>query len=133
MLRTFARRHSVPNDRLTFLGSRGVPLFVVNTRPSVLARATCVSPNWSRRWRRKIATSSPGNGTEAADDSVFTSRKARFAPTLQNESPSVHPSLHRPNRLATLLLFQATEFTAAEVPLLYGHVVLASHDELGPP
>jgi hypothetical protein len=29
----------------------------------------------------QIATSSPGNGTEAADDSVFTSPRARFAPT----------------------------------------------------
>ena len=76
MLRTFARRHSVPNDRLTFLGSRGVPLFVVNTRPSVLARATCVSPRLVTPMSPQIATSSPGNGTEAADDSVFTSRKA---------------------------------------------------------
>ena len=45
MRRTPARRHNVSNARLMFLGSRGVPFLVVNTRPSVLPRATCVSPN----------------------------------------------------------------------------------------
>jgi hypothetical protein len=45
MLRTAARRHNVSNARLMFLGSRRVPFLVVNTRPSVLPRATCVSPN----------------------------------------------------------------------------------------
>src|SRR6476646_7154096 len=44
MLRTFARRHSASKARLTFLGSRGVPFLVVNTRPSLLApRDLCIA------------------------------------------------------------------------------------------
>jgi hypothetical protein len=43
---------------------------------------------------------------------------------------SIHPS-HHLNRVATQLLLAATQFTASNVPLLHGYVVLASHDRAG--
>lgn len=45
-------------------------------------------------------------------------------------TPSVHLSV-QPNRLATELLLAVSDFTTAEVPVLYGDVVLASHDQGG--
>ena len=61
MLRTTARRHSVSNARLTFLGSRGVPFFVVK----VPVPSTC--PQHSAGFFARMAALAPSGYTLATD------------------------------------------------------------------
>lgn len=48
-------------------------------------------------------------------------------------SPSLRAGNRRINRLATTMLFAVTTFTAAEVPLMRGVVVVTSHNTAGEP
>ena len=48
-------------------------------------------------------------------------------------SPSLRAGNRGVNRLATAMLFTVTGFTATEVPLMRGAVVVTSHDQTGKP
>ena len=112
IVRTPARRHSDSNARLTFRGSSGVPFLVVNTNPSVLPCATTELASCSLRCCRRTLTSSSGNGTDAAEDSVFTSRNANSVPTrdkavLMSTDPPVRSTFASEGRVPRLCAAQS--------------------------
>jgi hypothetical protein len=66
-------------------------------------------------------------------DPVPTNRSPRQRNRPADWFNAVDQHRHRVNKMATLLLLATSGFSAREVPLLYGPVLVASHDALGAP